>query len=190
MESYTTYNDELLHYGVKGMRWGVRRAEKFRTKEAAARSQGKEGRADRMARKAKEQENVNAFKNYRKKSGSERRAAASKMTDREKDDLRDGANTLVKRSTYVGLGTFGVYGIIPAAVVSVAKSGRALSDLDATSVDTGRSAVEKHKSQPVAMLTSEQAKKLGYGDNTRLSAEEESQFWKDYAAQIERERSN
>ena len=46
---------------------------------------------------------------------------------------------------------------------------------------------ESDKKSPVAMLTADEAKKLGYDDSTRLSSEEESEFWKAYAAQIEKE---
>ena len=65
--------DELRHYGVKGMKWGHRKAQKFadkaanirkkagdldktgRDKAAALRAKGKDGKADRVLNKYKEQ---------------------------------------------------------------------------------------------------------------------------------------
>lgn len=39
---------------------------------------------------------------------------------------------------------------------------------------------------PDGSLTASEAKKLGYDDSTRLSPEEESAFWKAYAAEMEK----
>lgn len=45
----------------------------------------------------------------------------------------------------------------------------------------------KEKSGPIAILTADEAKKLGYGPHTRLSKEEESKIWKELAEQYIRE---
>lgn len=46
---------------------------------------------------------------------------------------------------------------------------------------------QKPNKNPVVMLTADEAKKAGLDESTRLTPEEESEFWKAYAAQIERE---
>lgn len=78
MEYYTYNNDELTHWGIKGMRWGIRR---FQNKDGSLTPAGKK-------RRAKLEGELEQLGGSSKKSDSEatpRKKTASEMTDDELD---------------------------------------------------------------------------------------------------------
>lgn len=68
---WTYYNnDELYHYGVKGMRWGVRKAQKQSSKARLARSSAKEW--DEMAKYADSKGKTKRAEKFRKNAAKDR----------------------------------------------------------------------------------------------------------------------
>lgn len=63
MSNYTIINGELYHYGVPGMKWGVRQAEKYTTKSRMARESADEW--DEMAKYVKSKGKLKKAANYR-----------------------------------------------------------------------------------------------------------------------------
>ena len=72
INDYILYNGELYHYGIPGMRWGHRKAQKLANKAKVSRESAKEW--EEMARDAERKGKVNKAAKYRQYA---------------KDDLRD-----------------------------------------------------------------------------------------------------
>lgn len=70
----TNVPDELNHYGVIGMRWGHRRANKFAKKSSLAKASAKEW--EEMARYKEKQGKAETAAKYRKNAEDDRQAAA------------------------------------------------------------------------------------------------------------------
>ena len=98
------YNEDyLIHYGVKGMKWGVRRAKKFESKAASARNSARELNA--MASYEKAKGNVNRSNAYSKRALSDTTKAIKyeQKSKREikKQDFRD-SRANISRSRSLG----------------------------------------------------------------------------------------
>lgn len=108
------YTDELMHYGVKGMKWGVRRAIGTKSKIAAnleRRSKTHDSIANRsLNRQQKLQtKRLNKFNKLRNSGKTDEASKYSKMSEKEKrlfkkyennrqlaSSIREARNTLVK----------------------------------------------------------------------------------------------
>ena len=74
-----TENDELMHYGVKGMKWGVRR-KRYLSK---ARSKVRKLKRDRVKKKEEQKAERAARKVAKKTSEQPKRKPVSEMSDEE-----------------------------------------------------------------------------------------------------------
>ena len=74
-----TYPSELYHYGVKGMKWGVKRASKYQSKADVARASADEW--DEMARRATAKGKLKKAAKYTQ-AANEDRAYAAKYQDK------------------------------------------------------------------------------------------------------------
>lgn len=139
-------SDNLTHYGVKGMRWGVRRyANKDGTLTPAGKRRlsgldksqkydetGKRRSAKSIAKTLVKDDKRN-YKAYAKLSRPERQKAAKKMSKFDKDDLLNGAN---EHGKTVG-SMLGVVG----GTIGAIKMTRVLNDLY-PKVEAGKKFVE------------------------------------------------
>lgn len=95
------YNYELYHYGVKGMKWGVRRAEKYSSKAGSLRTRADEFEAKGNAKKAA---------SLRKKADkfTEKSAAEKRLVEfkKESNKVRDKRTFGEKVVTYLLGGPF------------------------------------------------------------------------------------
>ena len=102
MEYYENSN-ELQHYGVKGMKWGVRRAEKYTKKANIARISADEW--DEMAGRARTKGKMNKAEKYTRNANEDRSAAKiyenKAKTEIKKQDFRD-ARSSVSKSRSLG----------------------------------------------------------------------------------------
>lgn len=69
------YNNELYHYGVKGMRWGHRKAQKYESKARLSRESAKEW--DEMADYAQSRGKTRRAEKYRQNAKDDRRDASA-----------------------------------------------------------------------------------------------------------------
>lgn len=83
MSVIENYNNELYHYGVKGMKWGHRKAQKYESKASTARESAKEWREIGKNKAAKYEAKGKAKKAERIKS---------KYNSKAKQDLADAKN--------------------------------------------------------------------------------------------------
>lgn len=166
-------NNTLYHYGVKGMKWGVRK--------------------DR----------------YKSMSKSQRQKTQKKFYDDHEDRIKRGGNlggniAGIAGGIAGGLlgGPSGAFagGAIGGAAGSLIGMKTSISRINKEISNRGRRKVRKQLNKkykntgkrvadtPVAMLTADQAKKLGYDDGTRVTGKEASDFWKAYYAETQKKR--
>lgn len=120
--NYIIVNGELCHHGVKGMKWGVRKAARIQTRAAR-------GRRDIALSKAKNDEQRNAAKaKYKQEKRAIRLDMKAKISDiNNQPDVTKG-HKRAKRAlgTLAGL-TIGTAAVGTLAVIGAAKVGSAVS---------------------------------------------------------------
>jgi hypothetical protein len=107
---------ELYHYGVKGMKWGVRRAQKYEKKARIARESAKEwdeigkAKADKLRSKGKNDKADRVLAKYRDNAKTDRSDAkkyeAKAKQENTKNNFRDARRDVSKsRSTGAKIAT-------------------------------------------------------------------------------------
>lgn len=180
------FNQELYHYGVKGMKWGVRKSDRKTLQQRIADKKAKNEVINKQRASDRK-----AYTEYASLSKESRRKSASNMSDQHKQSVRRGAKVIADESATTGamLGTLinagnpvsmligGTVSAGASYALSRIKSNVKLKDLNTRDIETGK--------QAIVMLTSSEASKLGYNDSTRVAGKEEEEFWKAYAKQFE-----
>lgn len=139
------YSDEYLcHWGVKGMKWGVRR---FQNEDGTLTPAGKIRYAKEQTKKSNKAARI-AYKKYSQLNSEKRQEISSDLTETEKQTIVYGAKKNLNRSIAIGSlvggpigGALASWGSMSIADVTLKDIG--FSSKDVLSVKNGKDAVDK-----------------------------------------------
>lgn len=206
--------NELYHHGVDGMKWGKRNGPPYPLDgdgKAALKEQKKEEKAARKAEKREERadqkalnsaakhdmryKNTKVMNKYRANQRVRRDIALGTVAGTAMGFLAGGPMVAIASGLGSAVGSAVTSGIVNTGIRHYENSKykkMLINDQEfKNGVLKGKEIVERSKknsnSNVTAMLTADEAKKLGLDESTRITGKEESDFWKAYAKQIEQE---
>lgn len=167
MEYYN--QDYLAHYGVKGMKWGVRKASLYVKTNNRLGENYSENYKNKMTKQARKllRKNINDSNFYARITGAQEYVNKANISRQRLSDIDSG-----KMKAGRDFVTNSEFAINPLFYTF----SRDLTFSNKTNNNTDKSVI--------AMLTQDEAKRLGLGDSTRITGQEEAEFWKEYAKQF------